>query len=247
MKDIQSLHDNRRINIKKVGVKTISYPITVLDKANSLQHTVAVVNMYVNLPHHFKGTHMSRFVEILTRIHGEINLQNFRRILKEMKRRLDAEAAHMEISFPYFLQNMPGGDSMVTNRFECKMHGSLGSRDDLILEIKVPIILPMRDRVSGKLPTSRGRWGRATVSVRFRTFIWLEDLISLIEREISFTGDRTAGDVSVESLTTALGQALAAEEALSWFSVRVENLGAGYTTFATLEQHNHSPATAATG
>jgi hypothetical protein len=104
MKDIQNLSDDRRINIRKVGVRRISYPVTVLDKARSIQKTVATVNMYVNLPHRFKGTHMSRFIEILNRFHGEINLKSFHRILQEMKDRLNAEAAHMEIEFPYFLQ-----------------------------------------------------------------------------------------------------------------------------------------------
>jgi len=104
MKDIQNLHDDRHINIRKVGVKTISYPVTVLDKARKIQKTVATVNMYVNLPHRFKGTHMSRFVEILNRFHGEINLRSFHLILEEMKERLDAAAAHMEIEFPYFLK-----------------------------------------------------------------------------------------------------------------------------------------------
>ncbi len=249
MKDIQSLHDNRRINIKKVGVKTISYPITVLDKANSVQHTVATVNMYVNLPHHFKGTHMSRFVEILNRFHGEINLQSFRRILAEMKQRLDAEAAHMEIAFPYFLRRIPRNDAMVTDRFECNMHGSLGDHDDLTLEITVPIIQPLRTQVTGELPASMGRWGHATVAVRFNNFIWIEDLISLIEKGISLDlhdskilspkkgsdNQKTKG-ISVESMTEKLGKILAGEPSLSWFSVTVENLTAGYSTFATLEK-----------
>ena len=103
MKDIQSQEDHRRINIKKVGVKTISYPVTVLDKARSRQHTIATVNMYVNLPHHFKGTHMSRFVEILNRFHGAIDIGKFHNILEEMKEKLEAEAAHIEMSFAYFL------------------------------------------------------------------------------------------------------------------------------------------------
>jgi hypothetical protein len=77
MKDIQSLHDSRRINIRKVGVKSITYPIIVLDKESKTQQTVARVNMYVNLPHRFKGTHMSRFVEILNRFHGQFNLKTF--------------------------------------------------------------------------------------------------------------------------------------------------------------------------
>jgi GTP cyclohydrolase I len=104
MKDIQNQPDDRRINIKKVGIKGISYPISVLDKENKLQRTVGTVNMYVNLPHLFKGTHMSRFIEILNRFHGHINLRSFRLILEEMKTKLKAEAAHIEIEFPYFLK-----------------------------------------------------------------------------------------------------------------------------------------------
>nr|MBF0223084.1 GTP cyclohydrolase I FolE2 [Desulfobulbaceae bacterium] len=104
MKDIQNQPDFRRINIRKVGVKNISYPITVRDKAKTTQKTVATFNMYVSLPHQFKGTHMSRFVEILNRFHGEINLTNFHRILSKMKERLQAEEAHIEIEFPYFLK-----------------------------------------------------------------------------------------------------------------------------------------------
>ncbi|MCK5232803.1 MAG: GTP cyclohydrolase I FolE2, partial [Desulfobulbaceae bacterium] len=104
MKDIQNQPDDRRINIKKVGVKSISYPISVLDKENKIQRTVATVNMYVNLPHLFKGTHMSRFIEILNRFHGDINLRSFRFILEEMKTKLKAESAHIEIEFPYFLK-----------------------------------------------------------------------------------------------------------------------------------------------
>ena len=104
MKDIQNQTDHRCIDIKKVGVKTITYPVTVLDKAQASQKTVATVNMYVNLPHRFKGTHMSRFVEILNRFHGEIDLNAFHDILEEMKGRLEAEAAHIEITFPYFLK-----------------------------------------------------------------------------------------------------------------------------------------------
>ena len=93
MKDIQSQLDKRRINIKKVGVKTISYPVTVRDKSKKEQRTIANVNMYVNLPHRYKGTHMSRFVEILNQIHGKIDLNSFHDILVKMKERLEAEAS----------------------------------------------------------------------------------------------------------------------------------------------------------
>jgi GTP cyclohydrolase I len=234
MKDIQNLHDDRRINIRKVGVKTISYPITVLDREKKNQHTVATVNMYVNLPHRFKGTHMSRFVEILNRFYGELNLHKFHLILEEMKQRLDAEAAHLEIEFPYFLELQPAAGSIGTERYECRMHGSLQDTDDLVLEVDVPITLPGTggDGEEGGLPRSMGRWGYARVAVRFNEFIWIEDLISLVQQGITGKGDLSG---SVESLCRQLGSELAATRAIGWFRVVVENLADGYSTFAAVE------------
>ncbi len=233
MKDIQNLHDDRRVNIRKVGVKTISYPITVLDREKKLQQTVATVNMYVNLPHRFKGTHMSRFVEILNSFHGEFNLQKFRLILEQMKERLDAEAAHLEIEFPYFLVNTPAAGSVGTERYECRLHGSLQDKDDLVLEIDVPITLPGSGCSGDGLPMSMGRWGYARVAVRFNEFIWIEDLISLVQQGIA--GESDLYD-SVESLCRELGKVLADTRAISWFRVEVENLASGYSTFATIQK-----------
>jgi GTP cyclohydrolase I len=103
MADVQNMHDSREIEIDKVGVKNVKYPIIVLDRANGHQNTIATIDMYVNLPHHYKGTHMSRFVEILHEYKNMINMRNFPDILKEMKMRLNAEAAHMSVAFPYFI------------------------------------------------------------------------------------------------------------------------------------------------
>jgi|GEM_PF-5877100 len=87
MVDVQNLADERNINIKKVGVKGIKYPILVLDRANGVQHVNATINMYVNLPHHFKGTHMSRFIEILNEYRGKINIKTFKTIPGKSKRK----------------------------------------------------------------------------------------------------------------------------------------------------------------
>lgn len=188
MKDIQSQLDHRRINIKKVGVKNISYPIRVLDKSKRVQRTVAKVNMYVNLPHRFKGTHMSRFVEILNRFHGEIGFENFHRILEEMKGKLDAQAAHIEIEFPYFLKkNINHVNAIIMSEYECKMHGSLDKEFDLTLEIKVPISPPLPDQCIEELPRSLGHWGYVQLNLRFRRFIWIEDLIQLMEEVIRYS------------------------------------------------------------
>jgi len=236
MKDIQSLHDSRRINIKKVGVKDISYPIMVLDKAKRVQHTVANVNMYVNLPHHFKGTHMSRFIEILNKFHGEIHVKRFQEILAAMKDRLKAEAAHLEIAFSYFLHQ---NDRQAPGReYRCRMHGSLNKGDLLTIEVRVPIAPPSFPQQENIMPRSLGHWGHADISLRFEKFIWIEDVITLVEKttshDLHWPGGAETG-LSVEQMTKALGKNFTDHPDITWFTITVENYSKGYNTFATLE------------
>jgi GTP cyclohydrolase I len=242
MKDIQSQPDHRRINIKKVGVKNISYPIRVLDKARNHQSSVATVNMYVNLPHHFKGTHMSRFVEILNRFHGSIDLKSFHTILEEMKKRLQAEDAHIEMEFPYFLKKETGQGRVGINEYTCRMHGSLDQTDDFTLNIQVPIHPPLTSQADDSLPSSLGQWGLADVSFSFKHFIWIEDLIKMIEEVTLHDLDWSDGlgvaagrTLSVESITRAIGKKLAKNSDIRHFTVTVKNLAVGFNTFATLE------------
>ena len=232
MKDIQSLPDLRRISIRKVGVKNISYPIIVLDKERKTQQTVARVNMYVNLPHRFKGTHMSRFVEILNRFHGKFNLRSFHLILEEMKDRLEAEAAHLEIAFPYFLHNRPQAPNPGMERYECRLHGSLAERLDLVVEVDVPVALQPGPTTAGQGAVSAGIWGLVTVSVRMNRFLWIEDLIALIGEGVAPPPD-PAGPV--ESMCRRVGSVLAASDAFDWYKVVVKNIASGYAAFASSE------------
>lgn len=232
MKDIQSQPDLRRISIRKVGVKNISYPIIVLDKERKTQQTVARVNMYVNLPHRFKGTHMSRFVEILNRFHGKFNLRTFHLILEEMKDRLEAEAAHLEIAFPYFLHNRPQAPNPGMERYECRLHGSLAERLDLVVEVDVPVALQPGPTTPGQGAVSAGIWGLVTVSVRMNRFLWIEDLIALIGEGVAPPPD-PAGPV--ESMCRRVGSVLAASDAFDWYKVVVKNIASGYAAFASSE------------
>lgn len=238
MKDIQSQADSRRINIKKVGVKKVSYPITVKDKAQNTQHTVATANLYVNLPHEFKGTHMSRFVEILNEFHGEITIHSFSSILSKMKERLDAQASHLELDFPYFLRCEKNGRSYVAH-YQCAMHGSLLADDDFTLTIDVPISLPILEKKKARLPGSMGKWGTVTVSVRFRQFFWIEDLLQLIEKAVEEESKEVAGKKNntllVESLAKTVASGLEAVREIKWFSVTANNFGDDFSTFAAVE------------
>ena len=252
MKDIQSQLDHRRINIQKVGVKDIVYPIMVLDKEKRLQRTVANFNLYVNLPHRFKGTHMSRFIEILNQFHGQFDIKNLRLVLEEMKNRLDAESAHLEIEFPYFVrQPTDHANAIGIGEYQCKMHGKLDDNYNLVLQISVPIALPHHVQNGEGLPRSPGHWGNAVVSIQYRTFIWIEDVILMVEEVIgqSHKEDKQGSSVefpprdfwqkemllSVEELAKALGRKFSTHNDIRSFSVTVENLSQGYKTFAILD------------
>ncbi len=240
MKDIQSLHDSRRIDIRKVGVKTISYPIIVLDKERKTQHTVARVNMYVNLPHRFKGTHMSRFIEILNRFHGKFNLRTFHLILEEMKIRLEAEAAHLEIEFPYFLRTASVLQSPGMARYDCRLHGSLAGQLDLVVEVDVPVPLLCRREAQEGFSEFSGIWGVVTAAVRMNRFLWIEDLIELIRQGALPEHNRPD---SVESMCYRIGSVLDESDAFHWYKVVVKNIVSGYATFASTEwpeQRNRS-------
>ena len=101
--DVQNMADTRHLVIHKVGIKSIRHPVHVKDKSMGVQHTIATFNMYVRLPHNFKGTHMSRFVEILNHHGREISVESFESILREMVDKLEAESGYIEMSFPYFV------------------------------------------------------------------------------------------------------------------------------------------------
>jgi GTP cyclohydrolase I len=238
MKDIQSQFDSRRINIKKVGVKKVSYPIIVRDKSQKKQHTIATANLYVNLPHEFKGTHMSRFVEILNECRGEITMKSFSSILVKMKERLNAEASHLELEFPYFTKCKKNGRDYVAN-YKCAMHGSLLKEGDLTLSIDVPICLPNSEKRQERFPGSMGSWGTVQVSVRFNQFFWIEDLLVLIEKavekELNETFHNTSGSLSVESLSKTVASGLEDTNEIEWFSVTAHNFGDDFSTFAAVK------------
>jgi len=186
MEDIQSQIDHRNIDIDKVGVKGIYYPITVLDKNMGEQHTVAEISMYVSLPRYYKGTHMSRFVEILNRHSKRISLQNLSEILEEVKQRLDAESAHMEVRFPYFIKKMaPVSGAPAFMEYRCAFIGTLAKRMDLIVQIDVPImtLCPCSKEISEY--GAHNQRARVRLNVRFKKFVWIEDLITLVETNAS--------------------------------------------------------------
>ncbi|HQU15565.1 MAG: GTP cyclohydrolase I FolE2 [Chromatiales bacterium 21-64-14] len=185
--DVQNSVDTRRIPINKVGIKEIRHPVRVKDRSEGEQNTIATFNMYVNLPHDFKGTHMSRFVEILNHHEREISVQSFKDMLREMTTVLEAESGHIEMRFPYFVTKA----APVT-----KVHSLMDYDVSLIGEIHdravhthIRVVVP----VTSLCPCSKeisdygahNQRSHVTVMARTRGFIWIEELIDLVEQEAS--------------------------------------------------------------
>jgi len=246
MNDIQNQRDHRKIEINKVGVKNIRYPITVLDKAKGVQHTVASVNMFVDLPHRFKGTHMSRFVEILNKYRGDIAIKNLSKILAEMKKKLRAKTAHLEVEFPYFIEKAaPVSRAKSLMEYICRFSGSSDEKDDFSVGIVVPIttVCPCSKEISEF--GAHNQRSIVTVNLRFKKFIWIEDIIRLVEEcascdlysilkrpdEKFVTEKAYEKPMFVEDVVREIAKQLKKDKNIIWFTVESEN-------FESI--HNHS-------
>ena len=187
IEDVQNTPDVRQIAIDKVGIKSIRHPVVVKDKFGGEQHTVAMFNMYVHLPQHFKGTHMSRFVEILNMNEHAISVESFETILREMVKRLEAESGHVEMTFPYFI-NKSAPISGVKSLLDYEVT-FIGEIKNGLFEITVKVLVP----VTSLCPCSKkisnygahNQRSHVTVTALINDFIWIEDVINLVEKQAS--------------------------------------------------------------
>ncbi|MFP4160491.1 MAG: GTP cyclohydrolase FolE2 [Ectothiorhodospira sp.] len=245
--DVQSSADTRRIPINKVGIKDIRHPVRVQDRSGGEQHTVARFAMYVNLPHDFKGTHMSRFVEILNAHEREITVETFQIMLREVAQRLEAESGHVEMSFPYFV-NKPAPVSGVCSLMDYDV-SFIGEIRDGEPRMHIRVLVP----VTSLCPCSKGisdygahnQRSHVTVEARIRGFVWVEELIDLVEQEAScelwgllkrpdekYVTERAYDNPKfVEDLVRDIAVRLNADERITGYAVASEN-------FESI--HNHS-------
>ena len=248
MPDLQRSRDTRNIAIDKVGVKDIRYPIVVLDRSKVSQQTVARINMYVDLPHHFKGTHMSRFIEILNQHHGEVSVEGVDQIVRAMKEHLEASCAHLELEFPYFIEKeAPVSRAKSLMEYTCRFCGSNtnGEFEDFYVGILVPIttVCPCSKEISEF--GAHNQRSIVTVNLRFKRFIWIEDIIQIIEACAScdlyailkrpdekFVTERAyEKPMFVEDVVREIANRLSKDPNITWFTVESEN-------FESI--HNHS-------
>lgn len=185
--DVQASADLRQIAIDKVGIKDIRHPVRVRDRSDGEQHTVATFNMYVYLPHNFKGTHMSRFVQILNKHEKEIGVESFKDMLMEMAERLESEMGHIEMRFPYFVNKkapISGVQSLLD--YDVTFIGEIShGQPQMYIKVVVPVtsLCPCSKEISAY--GAHNQRSHVTVQVRTQGFIWLEEIIDLVEKEAS--------------------------------------------------------------
>jgi len=251
--DVQGMTDARNIPIDKVGVRGIEYPVTVLDRADGIQHTVASINMYVNLPREFKGTHMSRFIEVLNRFRGNMNIRSFPLILRAIKKELQAEEAHLEVTFPYFVKKqapVSGAESLM--EYRCTIQGAVNDGITMGVRVEVPIttLCPCSKEISSS--GAHNQRGTVALSVRFERFLWIEELIEIVESNAScdiyallkredekyVTEKAYANPMFAEDVVRAVAEKLLANDNITWFSVDFENIESihNHNAYAHLER-----------
>lgn len=237
--DKQSERDHRELRIDKVGVRGLRFPVQVRDKAHVHQNTVATIGMFVDLPKEFKGTHMSRFLEVLNAHGNVVHVENIPDILFAMQKKFHAATSHLEMEFPYFLTKrapVSGRESVMdyTARFDA---AACGHETDFVLTVKanVTTLCPCSKAISAR--GAHNQRGEVTVQVRFRKSVWIEDLIAMIEASASaelfallkredekhVTERAYDNPVFVEDLVRNVALRLNAHPDITWYKVEAEN------------------------
>ena len=256
MPDVQGSRDTRRVAIDKVGVKNIRYPITLhcptRGSTGGKQHTVATINMYVGLPHYQKGTHMSRFLEVLNKHHESLRTDQLMAVCRDMQHRLEAEEAHLELDLPYFIDKKAPvtgqpGKLDVQVRFEISTSSRTDGADDFVMGVKVPAtsLCPCSKEISAY--GAHNQRCEMEVKVRFKDdqFMWIEDLFDVIEQAAStqvfavlkrpdekwVTEAAYDNPKFVEDIVRDLAVALDGIEKIVWYQVMSEN-------FESIHNHN---------
>ncbi len=181
--DVQGSEDTRKIAIDRVGIKDIRHPVVVSDRAGREQHTVANFNMYVGLPENFKGTHMSRFVEVLNSHDYEISVPGFRGMVAEMVQLLDAQTGRIEMTFPYFvLKAAPvSGVKSLLDYTVTFIGESNNGTETMSVKVVVPCttLCPCSKKISAY--GAHNQRSHVTVEAKVSGFIWIEEFIDMVE------------------------------------------------------------------
>ena len=245
--DKQSERDHRELRIDKVGVRGLRFPIQVRDRARSVQNTVATLGMFVDLPKEFKGTHMSRFVEVLNAHGTMIHVENIPDILHSLQSKLNSATSHLEIEFPYFMSKkspVSRQESLMDYlvRFDA---AACGGETDFVMTVRVNVttLCPCSKAISKH--GAHNQRGEVTVTLRFRKIVWIEEVIEMIEASASselyallkrqdekaVTERAYENPVFVEDLVRNVVLRLNGHPFVTWYKVEAEN-------YESIHNHN---------
>jgi len=239
LKDTQNERDYRRVPIDRVGVKNLRFPLRIRDRDHTEQSTVAVVSLAVDLPHHYKGTHMSRFVEIL-HAHGNVlTVADIAAMPRELMKRLDAKKAHVELRFPYFrAKKAPatGAEGLLDYGVVFQVNAEKQELDFVVtVEVPVTTLCPCSKAISTR--GAHNQRGIVTFSIRFTKPVWIEEMIELVESSAScelysllkrpdekhVTETAYDNPVFVEDLVRNVALKARRHKYITWFRVEAEN------------------------
>jgi len=252
--DCQSQPDVRELRIDKVGVKGLLHPIEVRDRAHETQDTVARISLLVDLPKDFKGTHMSRFVEVLN-AHGRlVNVENLPTMLHELQKKLHAQVAHIIMEFPYFVEKeapVTRAKGLVDYQviFDAAAHGK---EVTFTVTVTVPVttLCPCSKAISAY--GAHNQRGYVTLALRSVRPIWIEDMITLVEESASsevysllkrpdekFVTERAYDNpVFVEDLVRNVALRCNRHPDITWYKVEAENIESihNHSAYACIEK-----------
>jgi len=254
MEDVQNWIDRRGIPIDRVGVKGIKYPITVLDQSKGSQSTIAEINMYVDLSPTFKGTHMSRFIEVLNECEGQFDMRKLSSIARMVRERLNAQSSYLEITFPYFMErHAPISTSPSIMEYTSRI--VIIARDskdaDIRVGVRVPVttVCPCSKEMSAGI--AHNQRAIVTIEVRMNGFVWIEELIGIAEKSASsevypllkredekyVTEKAYQNPVFVEDVVRNVALELKQDERITWFFVEAESMESihNHNAYASLE------------
>ncbi len=254
MADVQNHPAGVALDIDTVGVKGFKLPLVVSDRQKGSQHTVALVDLGVDLPAHFKGTHMSRFVEALENWNEDLSYRSIKTLLEDMNDRLMARKAYARFSFPYFIRkSAPVSGVSGLLAYECRLTGELqDGKLGLLLEVTVPVmtVCPCSKAISDEGAHSQRAEVRFTV--RMSGLCWIEECVAMAESagsspvypvlkredEKFVTESAFARPVFVEDVVREVACQLDEHPMITWYRVEVESQESihGHNAFARLER-----------
>ncbi len=245
--DTQSERDDRQLPIDRVGVRSLRFPLRIRDRDSAVQHTVATVSLAVDLPHQYKGTHMSRFVEVLHAHGAELTVSTVAGMPRELIKKLHADKAHIELRFPYFRAKkapVSGAEGLLDYGVIFEVNADK-EQTDFVLTVEVPVttLCPCSKAISAR--GAHNQRGIVTLAIRFSEPVWIEDLIELVETSASaqlysllkrpdekfVTEAAYDNPVFVEDLVRNVAQKVKSHPRITWFRVEAEN-------FESIHNHN---------